>query len=662
MRWPFRRSSDANSDPATQPEPSDAQNAEPAVEAAAAQSAAWRDLPSGMTVLGAMPATMDSGFSRTLPSRWHNPPALGPLGHDVRTDVPGGLVSGVARTVDPLDTRPADFVWRLPDLTESGAATTTGAAAAAVRALPQAAPAQAGAAPLGRSATATAIATASSASRTAPLTTQQMTAARDQTSVQPAQPSAPPPSVLSPADSAATYTGPGAQPAPVSGTTQTRQALQDAAAAVEARDPRPVPADVTDGPTAAASDRGVHAEPDPGTSTSPPDAPASGIGTLFTPREARSGPDSQGSAPAVAPLVSRNPLRRSSAQPLVGGPGAQASSAPTDSAAQVPPSAAAIAAVGLPGNDSPGPAGATTGSVPSAGVDGAQGTGAVPDFAPTSTETVTSTSEFQEAPQGASAAAAAAAATAEPGQGAAQQPETQPEMQTLVQRQTLASAGRPRPIVQSTEQSAGQSAAQSAQTTPEPSPPTPPPIRTAPIVSATGFAPVAAPISVLQPPTAPVDQPVREAESVIGSYATAAITPPAAQLPPTASAGAQMAQAAVAPVMSAAQAVSGFVSRSAGQPAAQARGVAGRALAEARAVADSVLPNQDAANQLSRSVPLSGTSPANAAMPAGASAAAPHDPAALDALARQLYGRFSRHLAGELLVDRERSQFLTDLH
>jgi hypothetical protein len=47
---------------------------------------------------------------------------------------------------------------------------------------------------------------------------------------------------------------------------------------------------------------------------------------------------------------------------------------------------------------------------------------------------------------------------------------------------------------------------------------------------------------------------------------------------------------------------------------------------------------------------------------ATATAAAPHDPAALDALARQLYGRFSRHLAGELLVDRERSQFLTDLH
>jgi hypothetical protein len=38
-----------------------------------------------------------------------------------------------------------------------------------------------------------------------------------------------------------------------------------------------------------------------------------------------------------------------------------------------------------------------------------------------------------------------------------------------------------------------------------------------------------------------------------------------------------------------------------------------------------------------------------------------HDPAALDSLARQLYGRFSRHLAGELLIDRERAQFLTDL-
>lgn len=88
----------------------------------------------------------------------------------------------------------------------------------------------------------------------------------------------------------------------------------------------------------------------------------------------------------------------------------------------------------------------------------------------------------------------------------------------------------------------------------------------------------------------------------------------------------------------------------------------GRALAEAKAVADSVLPNEDAARQTGRSVPLSGTGTTNAALLGTAAATAPHDPAALDLLARQLYGRFSRHLAGELLVDRERSQFLTDLH
>ncbi|HEU5352988.1 MAG TPA: hypothetical protein VFU65_00915 [Actinocrinis sp.] len=108
------------------------------------------------------------------------------------------------------------------------------------------------------------------------------------------------------------------------------------------------------------------------------------------------------------------------------------------------------------------------------------------------------------------------------------------------------------------------------------------------------------------------------------------------------------------------------MSRTAGQAGAPARDVVGRALAEARAVADSVVPAQDAASQAGRSVPFSGAGTTNAALSgaagAGAAAAAPHDPAALDALARQLYGRFSRHLAGELLVDRERSQFLTDLH
>jgi len=57
----------------------------------------------------------------------------------------------------------------------------------------------------------------------------------------------------------------------------------------------------------------------------------------------------------------------------------------------------------------------------------------------------------------------------------------------------------------------------------------------------------------------------------------------------------------------------------------------------------------------------------SAAAPAGAGpgpASAPElpsDPAALDLLARRLYGRFSRRLADELLAERERAQFLTDL-
>ncbi len=57
-----------------------------------------------------------------------------------------------------------------------------------------------------------------------------------------------------------------------------------------------------------------------------------------------------------------------------------------------------------------------------------------------------------------------------------------------------------------------------------------------------------------------------------------------------------------------------------------------------------------------------GPSAPGAARPPAAATTTPHDPAALDVLARQLYGRFTRHLAGELLIDRERSQFLTDLH
>ncbi|MGH6656063.1 MAG: hypothetical protein ACRDVE_12765, partial [Actinocrinis sp.] len=76
--------------------------------------AEWQRLSGGLSRLGAMPTTLDAAFSDSLPTRWRTAPALGPLGHDVRTDVPGGLVSGVTRTVDPRDTRPADLVWRVP--------------------------------------------------------------------------------------------------------------------------------------------------------------------------------------------------------------------------------------------------------------------------------------------------------------------------------------------------------------------------------------------------------------------------------------------------------------------------------------------------------------------------------------------------------------------
>lgn len=639
MRWPFRRSSGEASSPATQAEQSEGQQSEvqdtaPAVERVAGRTAAWRDLPGGLPVLGAMPSTMEAGFSRTLPSRWHTPPALGPLGHDVRTDVPGGLVSGVARTVDPLDTRPADFVWRLPDPAESATAPLGG-----VRALTQAESGQgpAGAWPrITAMPRVTAVTTATSTSLPAsPVAAQQSATTSSQSSALPAEPSVP-----SSASATEPSTGTGVRSLSplVGGTTQTRQALPDAEAAVEARDPRPVPADVTDGPTAAAPDRGVHAEPNPGTPESPPDAPGAGLGTLFTPREARSGSDSQGSAPAVAPLVSRNPLPRASAQPLVDGPGAQASAAngdPSVHGSDVTPNAP----VDLPRNDVAGSARADTDANTAAAADASYGPVAGSDAAMQNAEAPASASELDDGSQGASTAAAPA-----PGQSGAE------------------------------PQATRQTAAQPTATTPTPPAPSPPPTRTAPLVSATRFVPAAAPISVLQPPTAPVDQPVREAESVIGGYATAAAASgavPAAVLPGAASAAqapvsASLASAATSAATALATMTGAAPSRP-GSPRAQAAGAVGRARGELSAFSDAASAIEgsafgDSANELGRMISRPGPSAPGAARSPVAAATAPHDPAALDVLARQLYGRFSRHLAGELLIDRERSQFLTDLH
>jgi len=109
-----------------------------------------------------------------------------------------------------------------------------------------------------------------------------------------------------------------------------------------------------------------------------------------------------------------------------------------------------------------------------------------------------------------------------------------------------------------------------------------------------------------------------------------------------------------------------------GSPRAQPAGAVGRARGELSAFSDAASAIEgsaregsafgDSVNEVGRMIPRPGPSAPGAARPPVAAATTPHDPAALDVLARQLYGRFSRHLAGELLIDRERSQFLTDLH
>ncbi len=593
MRWPVRRS--PSPDPSTNPSADPVEASNPATDAAPAapspESGAWRDLPAGLPVLGAMPSVTDAGFSRSLPSRWHNPPALGPLGHDVRTDVPGGLVSGVARTVDPLDTRPADFVWRVPE-----AAHQATAADQDVSALTQTTAARTVAAPT----------TATTAAAPSPLVP-----VISQTSVPPSG---------SPARSGAEPgADTGAPASPDGGTAQTRQALPDAVTAVEARDPRPVPADVTDGLTAAAPDRGVHAEPQPGTSESPPDSPAAGFGALLTPREARPGPDPPGSAPAVAPLVARNPLPRASAQPLIGAPETATPQARADAAIQEPIRTGLVAAG--PANGEPTTA---EGPAESTSADAAESSAIAPLGRPAAT------SAYQAADSdldGQSARAAEAAG--EPERSAA-----------------------PSALMSAAEATAGLVVT-----------------RTAPLVSATRFGPAASAISVLRPPAAPVDQPVRTAESAIGGFAIAS---PATVAPSPATAAASLAPEAAAVQTAAARATTESATaadsamRATGPLRTQAQNIAARATTGTDRAAAALQATEAAASRTGRPGPIGETGAPNAspstATAATATAVTPHDPAALDTLARQLYGRFSRHLAGELLIDRERAQFLTDLH
>lgn len=614
MRWPLRRSSSAGSrvgpeqDTNAQAEPQTPDDQTPVVPGR-------RDLPGIEPALGTMPTVSDAGFSRSLPTRWRTPPALGALGHDVRTDVPGGLVSGVARTVDPRDARPADLVWRMPDI--SGLSTPAAANVAA-------------AAPV-------------NAASTSPTSTSSMRPSRPPTTASstgiastgtPAPEAAPAPHApASPQSSIPSQTS--VSPGDASAdTAQTRQAPLDADVAVEARDPRPVPADVTDGQTAATPVPGVTIGPVSETLESPPSTSTTGPRALVNPREARPGPDPLGSALAVAPLVSRAALPRVTAQPLTGAAGAAPLPAPSSMPAPTP------TVDSTERNDPP----AQLGSAPELARE-----------APTS--------PIMESPTTPDAPEPTAATTSVPTSASAQT--------TVTENAPTTDAANLTPEAVSAEPTTTSPITPTVPT--EPTTPDSPPqapaspttSRVAPLVSATRFVPVAASISVLQAPTAPVDQPVRAAKSIVGSYVgafanapavnAATVNVPSVNAPSAPSAGALAQVASQAAAASAPPALAALAPRSAVQQAV--RGSSG-VIAPATNAISGGTPTQSVVNQ---ALSAATTTTTTTAASTHTAAAAVNDHAVLDTLARQLYGRFSRHLAGELLIDRERAQFLTDL-
>ena len=660
MRWPFRRPS-AESVPESSesvPEPS-------TPDEQAAQStprAAWRDLPGALPVLGTMPSATDAGFSRTLPTRWHTPPALGPLGHEVRTDVPGGLVSGAARTVDPRDTTPADLVWRTPAMSAIPVASEAAASAAAPvtratlgtlgsRISPRPPITQT----LSSTASASSLAAAEVSSRASqdgvpasPDTIQAPDAASTteikpliggqslQRAAVPQMSASEGPNVqdhaaeASVAQTTTTQTSrtrtadlpAAARQTPLpqisvpptiasAGTAQTRRALPVADAAVEARDPRPVPADVTDGTTAAAPAPGVTIEPDAEEPESPQGVPASEPDPLLTPRETRSGLDPLGSAPTVAPLISRTSLPRN---PLT--QNAQSRSALTGNAqsqgAPVPDAVLGSATPAL--------------RIPSSPV------------ATAATPSPESTSQDTESAQTGQAASEAELETQVGAEQSVQAPGTTdaPPADTPASSSPAASA-------------------------------------IAPLVSAaTRFIPSAAPISVLQAPAAPSDQSTQIVQPTRVLPVAQAVEAVQARQPVQAAeslVGGAL-RSFVSPALNTATSVSDSVSQSRPSQSPVAQSVAALAPAAESLVSQS-LTSQSAASQSTVSQsPSTSTvngSSVGAAGPVSSSSASSspafqtEDPAALDTLARQLYGRFSRHLAGELLIDRERAQFLTDL-
>jgi hypothetical protein len=634
MRWPFRRPS-AESVPESSesvPEPStpDEQVSE------STPRAAWRDLPGALPVLDTMPSATDAGFSRTLPTRWHTPPALGPLGHEVRTDVPSGLVSGAARTVDPRDTTPADLVWRTPAMSAipvayeaatSGAAPVTRATLGALggRISPRP-PVTQTLSPSSASASAAAVSSpetarapdAAGAPEIRPLiggqsllqTAVPQTSASDQDRADQAPVAQTSTTQTSTARTADLPAAARQTPLPQisvpptiasADTAQTRRALPVADVAVEARDPRPVPADVTDGTTAAAPAPGVTIEPDAEEPESPLGGPASEPEPLLTPRETRSGQGPLGSAPTVAPLISRTALPRN---PLV---------------------RTALARNAL-SQSAPAP-------------------DAVPDSPSRTLRVPASPLAPPTPPSPATESATQPTASVQP------EPEARPGAELAAQAGTEQPAQAPGAV---DAPSAGASA---------PSPAAP---AIAPLISAAArFIPAAAPISVLHAPAAPSDQSAQIVQPTRVPPMTQALEAVQARQP-----------------LQAAESLVGGALRSFASPAQNAVTSVGNSVSQsplAQSPATQSLAAQSPVNQsvASQAPSTAGGTSYGASGPAASSAAssaAPQptppaptsvprteDPAALDTLARQLYGRFSRHLAGELLIDRERAQFLTDL-
>lgn len=624
MRWPFRRPpSAADGLIAPEPEPESQPPTNQAAHEGASAPMAWRELPTITPALPAMPTLTDQSFSQSLPTRWNTPPALGALGHDVRTDVPGGLISGVARTVDPRDTRPADLVWRTPDI--SGLRTPAAAIPQATQMTETIATV---ASPDSATSTVAPLASASPTAVTtnpgAPLArTRYRMPFRNRTSAPHDLPASVPqtPEALALPNApfaAQTSVSPSADASPDAAspdTAPTRQALHDAASAVEARNPRPVSADVTDGSTAAAPVSGVNAGPEPETLESPPSASTTDPGRLLTPREARPGPDPLGSTPAVAPLISRTTLPRTSPQPITQAAPPAPPADPTPIAAQP---------------QSPSP------------------TATPPPTTMSALATTTPALDYDGEPAPSSSPTTPAPRTPEP------PPPTSPTPATPATAPTApTSATAPISPTSATSPSSTTSATSSNSVAFAASPPSPKldptplplsPSRIAPLVSAAARSiPTAAPISILQAPTTPVDQPARAAESMVNAESLIA----SSARPFAHSLTHDVTRQSSMPIpQTAAREVT----------AALATPIPAAALADPAATTAPAEAGTTRTSATTATVTTPSPSP-----PPSPFVATTHDPAALDSLARQLYGRFSRHLAGELLVDRERAQFLTDL-